>query len=87
MSSNSIVQASVDKRIKKEAAEVLADAGLTISDAFRLLLTRIATEKTMVFDPLIPNADTIAAMNDAREGRVKSFDSVEELFEDLNAQD
>ena len=87
MSRNSIVQASVDERIKKEAAEVLAEAGLTISDAFRLLLTRIATEKTMVFDPLIPNADTIAAMNDAREGRVKSFDSVEELFEDLNAQD
>ena len=87
MSSYSIVQASVDERIRKEAAEVLADAGLTISDAFRLLLTRIAIEKTMVFDPLIPNVDTIAAMNDAREGRVKSFDSVEELLEDLNAQD
>ena len=85
MPQNSIVRASVDENIKREATEVLADAGLTVSDAFRLLLTRIAKEKTVVFDPLIPNAETIAAMNDARQGNVKSFNSVEELFEDLNA--
>ena len=85
MPQNSIVRASVDENIKREATEVLADVGLTVSDAFRLLLTRIAKEKTVVFDPLIPNAKTIAAMNDAREGNVKSFNSIEELFEDLNA--
>ena len=85
MPQNSIVRASVDENIKREATEVLADVGLTVSDAFRLLLTRIAKEKTVVFDPLIPNAETIAAMNDAREGNVKSFNSIEELFEDLNA--
>ena len=85
MPQNSIVRASVDENIKREATEVLADVGLTVSDAFRLLLTRIAKEKTVVFDPLIPNAETIAAMNNAREGNVKSFNSIEELFEDLNA--
>ena len=85
MPQNSIVRVSVDENIKREATEVLADAGLTVSDAFRLLLTRIAKEKTVVFDPLIPNAETLSAMNDAREGNVKSFNSIEELFEDLNA--
>ena len=85
MPQNSIVRASVDESIKREATEVLADVGLTVSDALRLLLTRIAKEKTVVFDPLIPNAETIATMNDAREDNVKSFNSVEELFEDLNA--
>ena len=84
MPQTTIVRASVDEDIKIEAAEVLAEAGLTISDAFRLLLTRIAMEKQIVFDPLIPNSETIAAMQDAREGRVKSFDTLEELFEDLN---
>ena len=84
MPQTTIVRASVDEDIKNEAAEVLAEAGLTISDAFRLLLTRIAMEKQIVFDPLIPNSETIAAMQDAREGRVKSFDTLEELFEDLN---
>ena len=75
MPHTTIVRASVDEDIKNEAAEVLAEAGLTVSDAFRLLLTRIAIEKQIVFDPLIPNAETIAAMQDAREGRVKSFDT------------
>ncbi len=87
MSSTSIVRISVDESIEKEATEVLADAGVTVSDAFRLLLIRIAKEKKVVFDPLIPNAETIAAMNDAREGKVKSFNSVEELIEDMNAPD
>ena len=84
MPHTTIVRASVDEDIRNEAAEVLAEAGLTISDAFRLLLTRIAMEKQIVFDPLIPNSETIAAMQDAREGRVESFDTLEELFEDLN---
>ena len=84
MPHTTIVRASVDEDIKNEAAEVLAEAGLTISDAFRLLLTRIAMEKQIVFDPLIPNSETMAAMQDAREGRAKSFDTLEELFEDLN---
>ncbi len=87
MPSKSVVRAAVDNDIKNEAAEVLAEVGLTVSDAFRLLLTHIAIEKTIVFHPLIPNAETIAAMEDAREGRVVCFDSIEDLFADLNAAD
>ena len=87
MQGNSTISATIDESIKNEAAEVLAEVGLSVSDACRLLLIRIATEKTVVFDPLIPNKKTIAAMNDAREGRVRIFDSVEDLFDDLNASD
>jgi len=42
--------------------------GLSVSDAFRLLLTKVAKEKTFPFEPLIPNAKTIAAMKAARLG-------------------
>ena len=41
---------------------------LAVSDAVRLLLTRIAREHALPFDPLIPNATTIAAMMEARRG-------------------
>ncbi len=51
MSSTSIVRISVDESIEKEATEVLADAGLTVSDAFRLLLIRIAKEKRLCLIP------------------------------------
>ena len=87
MAANAVVRARIDEHIKEEATVVLASMGLTVSDAFRLMLTRIAKEKTLPFEPLVPNAETIAAMKEARRGRLKSFDSVDALLEDLNEED
>jgi DNA-damage-inducible protein J len=66
MPANAVVRARIDEHIKEEATTVLASMGLTLSDAFRLMLTRIAKEKALPFEPLVPNAETIAAMKDAR---------------------
>jgi len=87
MTANTIVRARIDGRIKEEAAAVLSAMGLTVSDAFRLMMTRIAAEKALPFEPLIPNAETIEAMLEARRGNLPRFDSVEALFADLNADD
>ena len=85
MAANQLVQARIDGVIKEEAAAVLAAMGLTISDAVRLLLTKVAQEKALPFEPLIPNAVTIAAMKEARAGKLARFDSVEALMLDLHA--
>ena len=87
MAANQLVQARIDGVIKEEAAAVLAAMGLTISDAVRLLLTRVAHEKALPFEPLIPNAVTVAAMKEARAGKLASFASVEALMADLHADD
>jgi len=87
MSANSVVRARIDEHIKEEASIVLAAMGLTVSDAFRIMMTRIAQEKALPFEPLVPNETTIAAMREARVGNLKSFDSVKELMADLHAQD
>jgi len=87
MSANAVVRARIDEHIKEEATVVLASMGLTVSDAFRLLLTRVASEKALPFEPLIPNEETIAAMREARGGGLASFGSVAELMADLNAAD
>lgn len=84
---NTVVRARIDERIKDEATVVLAAMGLTVSDAFRILLTRIAREKALPFEPLVPNAETIAAMKEARNGNLPSFSTVDELMADLNAKD
>lgn len=84
---NAVVRARIDEHIKDEAAIVLAAMGLTVSDAFRIMLTRIAREKRLPFEPLVPNADTLAAMKEARGGKLKSFNSVNDLMADLNADD
>ncbi|MCY3913657.1 MAG: type II toxin-antitoxin system RelB/DinJ family antitoxin [Chloroflexi bacterium] len=85
MPANKLVQARIDGAVKEEAAAVLAAMGLTVSDAVRLLLTRVARDKALPFTPLIPNETTIAAMREARAGGLERFDSVDELLDDLHA--
>ena len=85
MPANKLVQARIDGAVKEEAAAVLAAMGLTVSDAVRLLLTRVAHDKALPFAPLTPNETTLAAMREARAGGLQQFDSVEELLDDLNA--
>jgi DNA-damage-inducible protein J len=87
MSANVVVRARIDEHIKEEATAVLAAMGLTVSDAFRIMLTRIAREKALPFEPLVPSATTIEAMKEARRGGLKSFATVEDLMADLNAED
>ena len=87
MPANAVVRARIDEHTKEEATAVLAAMGLTVSDAFRIMLTRIAREGALPFEPLVPNATTIEAMKEARQGRLKSFTSVNDLMADLNAGD
>ena len=87
MANSQLVQARVDKEVKEEAAAVLAAMGLSVSDAVRLLLTRVAREKALPFTLLVPNATTVAAMREARAGNLAQFEDVQSLFDDLHADD
>jgi DNA-damage-inducible protein J len=87
MTANSVVRARIDAHIKEEATAVLAAMGLTVSDALRIMLTRVAREKALPFEPLVPNAETVQAMKAARRGNLPSFANVEELMADVNAED
>jgi DNA-damage-inducible protein J len=87
MTENSVVRARIDEATKTEAAAVLAAMGLSLSDAFRSLLRRVAAEKALPFEPLVPNAETIAAMKEARRGGLPRFTTVDALLRDLNEGD
>lgn len=87
MVENSVVRARIDAETKAEASAVLASIGLTLSDAVRLMLKRVAAEKALPFEPLVPNAETIEAIKAARRGELETVNSVKNLIEDLNADD
>jgi DNA-damage-inducible protein J len=87
MAANALVQTRINSTVKAEAAAVLATMGLTVSDAVRIMLTRVAHDKALPFAPLTPNADTIAAMEEARRGGGEKFNSIAALMADLNADD
>lgn len=87
MGSNAVVRARVDARVKEEAAAIYAAAGLTLSDAFRMMLMRTVAERALPFDPLTPNRETVEAMKAARRGELVKVASIEDLLADLHADD
>ena len=87
MTESAVVRARIDERTKREAAAALKRIGLTVSDAFRLLLVRVAAEKSLPFEPLNPNAETVAAMKAARRGDLVRVGKPDKLIRSLNARD
>ena len=84
---NAVVRARINEKIKNQAAAALETMGLTVSDAFRLLLIKVASEKTLPFEIHTPNAVTVTAMKAGKRGEVAKFKTVKELMADLNADD
>ncbi len=87
MAATAVVRARIDEITKRQATKVLADMGLSVSDASRMLLVRVAAEEAMPFDVKVPNSETFAAMEEARRGGLRSFNSIDELFEDPDEKD
>ena len=84
MGADTVVRARIDRDTKTKAAEALHAMGLSISDAIRLLMVRVAEERRLPFAVQVPNATTIEAMAELDEGRGRRFESTEELLNDLD---
>ena len=63
-----IVRARIDGRVKEEAAAVLGEMGLSVSDAIRLLLVRVAAENALPFEARVPNAATARTLRRVDRG-------------------
>lgn len=87
MPTTEMVHVRIDKRVKAKAAKTLATMGLSVSDAVRVLLTRVAAEKALPFEVKVPNDITVAAIREARAGGLRSFRDVPDLMADLNEDD
>lgn len=83
----SYVRARIDTATKERATEALNAMGLSVSDAIRLLMVRIADERRLPFEIKVPNKATLAAIAELDSGKAASFDSVDALMTDLNADD
>lgn len=82
-----IVEAHVEEELKAEAEKILAQEGLTVSDALRLMLVATVEERTLPARYFRPNAETRDALTALDRGEYKTFNTVEELMADLNADD
>lgn len=81
------VRARIDTITKQRAADALEAMGLSISDAIRLLMLRVADEHRLPFEIRIPNSTTRKAIAELEAGKGVKFNNIGSLLEDLNADD
>ena len=78
-----MVHIRIDDKVKEKAAKTLAEMGMSVSDAVRLLLVRVAAEKALPFEVKVPNPTTVKAMKAADRRRGKRFKTAGALFKDM----
>jgi len=86
MAADAIVRARVSEETKAEAAAIFEAAGLTTSDAIRMMLVRAVEDGALPFDPVKPNANTVRAIKAARAGKIKKAKNSKQLLAKLNAR-
>jgi DNA-damage-inducible protein J len=79
-----MVHVRLDEKVKVRAERALKAMGLSLSDAVRVLLVRVAAEQALPFEVRVPNAPTRAAMRQASAGKLQRFGTVDALMADLN---
>ena len=79
------VRARIDTRTKELASDALEAMGLSVSDAIRLLMIRIAEEHRLPFNVKVPNATTRKAITELESGKGKRLNSISDLMDDLHA--
>jgi len=84
---NTVVRARIDSETKTKASAALQAMGLSVSDALRILLRRVASDQAFPLELKVPNAQTRAAIEELESGRGHRADSVEALMEQLRADD
>jgi len=82
MATTTMVHIRVDRKTKQRAAKTLAAMGVSVSDAVRMLLVRVAAEKALPFEVKVPNPTTVKAMRAADRGQGKRLNSAKALFKD-----
>ncbi len=87
MAATATVHIRVDEKVKKKAVKTLAAMGMSVSDAVRILLVRVAAEKALPFEVRVPNRKTQSAMEAGERGKVSRATTVAAMMVELNAND
>jgi len=87
MSRVTVIHAELDEETARKAEAVLRPMGMSTRSIIERLFARIAEDKAVPFELFEPNATTVAAMEAADRGELKTAGNVGELFARLNAND
>jgi len=84
MSTNALVRARIDEKLKNEAVHILGDMGLTVSDFIRIVLTKVVKERGLFFEMHVPNKLTAQTLEKSERGEdVYHAKDADDLFKQL----
>ena len=84
MATTTMIHVRLDDSLKKDASTALEAMGLSLSDAIRVFLTRVAADQKFPFALQVPNAETRKAMEEARASTKARFDNQQGLLDALD---
>lgn len=73
----------LDESTKKAAEKVFSKLGIAPSEAVRLFYRQVALQRGIPFPIRIPNKETLASMQELKEGKGKKAKTVDEMYKDL----
>lgn len=82
MPKTAMTHARLTPEVKEKAEKILKELGLSISAANEMFYRQIIAHHGLPFEARIPKRETLQAMEDARAGKGKKYDSIADLFED-----
>ncbi|MDR2357446.1 MAG: type II toxin-antitoxin system RelB/DinJ family antitoxin [Oscillospiraceae bacterium] len=78
MTRETSISISLDSELKERTEEILADLGMTLSEAFILMLNQISARRSLPFDvedvprgDYVPNAETLALLDRIESGEAE----------------
>jgi DNA-damage-inducible protein J len=89
MAQEARISSRIDADLKTEAEAILEELGVKPSQAITMFYTQIKRQRGLPLDLKIPNAETIAAIEEVKDPKrrknLKSFSNVKELMDDLKS--
>jgi DNA-damage-inducible protein J len=71
---STMIHIRIDEDLKQDASKALSAMGLTLSDAVRILLTKVAIEQRLPFELKVPTAPTVPTITS------QQVDSMDDIF-------
>jgi len=78
------IHARIDPVLKQDAENILHQLGLNTSQAINAFYAQIVLVRGMPFELKLPNVETIAAMKELDSGKVKTYDSMNDLWNEID---
>jgi len=83
MAKTAMTHVRLTPEVKENAEAILKELGISVSTATEMFYRQIIANKGLPFDPRVPNEKTIKAMENARQGKGKKYNTAKEMFEDI----